>query len=96
MTWLRGFDASSVQGLIPYWQLSKDMRFAVLKAQQGNDGFDPYFERNALAAFDEGVEPFAYCFAYPLPEAGNPTRSPKAQAELFAAQTAQKECSQVG
>lgn len=86
---LRGIDASSVQGALPCKQLAADgIRFAILKAQQGNDGFDPWFERNMRSCFDHGIEPFAYCFFYPLPittpdGVTNPTRDPKHQAKLF-------------
>ena len=87
---LRGLDASSVQGALPYAELVKqDMRFVVLKAQQGNDGFDPWFERNMKAALDHGIEPFAYCFFYPLPVkdkktgALKPSRAPEEQAKRF-------------
>lgn len=80
---LRGLDASSVQGALPYKRLvDADMRFVILKAQQGNDGFDPWFERNMKGALDHGIEPFAYCFFYPLPVT-KPTRDPRYQAELF-------------
>ena len=64
---LRGFDASSVQGPLPYDKLGPEYRFVILKAQQGNDGFDPWFERNMKVGFDHGLEVFAYCFVYPLP-----------------------------
>lgn len=66
---LRGLDASAVQGALPYAELLSeiDASFVVSKAQQGNDGFDPLFERNVKAALDHGLEPFAYCFLYPLP-----------------------------
>ena len=81
---LRGFDASSVQGAIPFWLLSKDHRFCILKAQQGNDGFDPSFTRNVTEALKNGIEPFAYCFAYPLHDDGkHPGRDPREQARLF-------------
>lgn len=74
---LRGLDASSVQGLLKYETL-KDMSFVILKAQQGNDGFDPFFERNMKGAIDAGIEPFAYCFTYPIP-----SLDPVKQAQLF-------------
>jgi GH25 family lysozyme M1 (1,4-beta-N-acetylmuramidase) len=75
---LRGLDASACQDLLPYASLEADMRFVILKAQQGNDGFDPFFIRNVQGAIRRGLEPFAYCFAYPLPHL-----DPKAQAQLF-------------
>lgn len=79
---IRGLDASSVQGLLPYDQLAGKYEFVVLKGQQGNDGFDPFFERNAKAAFDHGIEPFSYAFTYPLPHL-----DPRAQAKLFVERT---------
>lgn len=85
---VRGLDASSVQGLLPFSQIKSkgyDLRFAILKAQEGNEHFDPAFEKNAKAAFAAGVQPFAYCFAYPLPTApgSDKGRDPKEQAKLF-------------
>lgn len=74
---LHGFDASSVQGLIPFDKIT-DARFVILKAQQGNDGFDPFFVRNAQAALAHGLEAFPYCFLYPLPHL-----DPRQQAQLF-------------
>lgn len=75
---IRGLDASAVQREVPFHLLGSEYKFAILKAQQGNDGFDPFFVRNADAAFDHGLEVFAYCFTYPLPHL-----DPKAQAALF-------------
>lgn len=63
------------------------MRFAILKAQQGNDGFDPSFGKNVTLALSEGIEPFPYCFAYPLPSNGTPGRDPREQAKLFVERT---------
>lgn len=89
MSYLKGIDASSVQGALPYKQLVEaGHRFAILKAQEGNGGFDPWFERNMQAALAHGIEPFAYCFAYPLPAGakadGTPIfgRDPKEQAKI--------------
>lgn len=81
---IRGFDASAAQGVIPWGRLDPSLRFAILKAQQGNDGFDPTFTRNVKGALETGLEPFAYCFAYPLPaKAGKTGRCPREQARLF-------------
>lgn len=75
---LRGFDASFCQGKLP-WSLIKDeYAFCILKGQSGNDGFDPSFEQGMKAAFANGLEAFAYCFAYPLPHI-----DPKAEAQQF-------------
>lgn len=80
---LRGLDASSVQGKLPFELLkASGYRFIVIKAQQGNDGLDPQFAANVKGAFSAGIEPFAYCFAYPLPHL-----DPKEQARLFVERT---------
>lgn len=77
---LRGLDAYAGQGALDYAALRReyDARFVILKAQQGNDGFDPMFERNWKAAVDAGFEPFPYCFLYPLDKI-----DPAAQAKRF-------------
>ena len=85
---IRGLDASSVQGPLPYDKLGPEYRFVILKAQQGNDGFDPWFVRNVRAGMSRGLEVFAYCFAYPLPDApGKVNRDPLGQAKLFVERT---------
>ncbi len=76
---IRGLDASSVQGLLPIQSLdAAGVRFLIHKCQQGNDGKDPYFERNVLSARNAGWRVGAYHFLYPLPHL-----DPKAQAEGF-------------
>lgn len=86
---IRGFDASSVQGVVPFAALAaQDLRFGIFKAQQGNDGFDPSFVANVKGALEVGIEPFPYCFAYPLPEkAGKVGRHPREQARIFVDRT---------
>lgn len=73
---LKGFDASSVQGKLDFCRLKAD--FVILKAQQGNDGFDSCFKANMESALAHGVEVLPYCFVYPLAHI-----DPKAQAKLF-------------
>jgi len=86
---LRGLDASSVQGRLPLDKLGPEFKFLILKAQEGNGGFDPRFAENAKAAMEAGLEVFPYCFAYPLPtidpKTGRrvPGRDPREQAKLF-------------
>jgi lysozyme len=84
---IRGFDASSVQGIIPFDKLPPDLRFGIFKGQQGNDHFDPNFKRNVRGALLAGIEPFAYAFAYPLPDNGNVSRGPEEQARMFVDRT---------
>lgn len=85
---IRGFDASSVQGVIDYGSLPAELSFVILKAQQGNDGFDPCFEANMRGALKYKIAVFAYVFAYPLPNRGPMTsgylygRDPREQAKL--------------
>lgn len=83
--YLRGLDSSSVQGDIPFDRLGPEYKFIICKTQQGNDGFDPKFSKNAEAALDRGLVVLPYCFAYPLPpgEGDHPGRDPKDQAALF-------------
>ncbi len=65
---IRGLDASSVQGALPIKALNDaGCRFLIHKCQQGNDGKDPYFERNVSAARAAGWKVGAYHFLYPLP-----------------------------
>lgn len=81
---LRGFDASAVQGELPFDQLKGKYSFGIFKCYQGNDGPDPNFEKNVRVAEAAGITPFAYCFAYPLPnKPGRPGRDPQEQARLF-------------
>lgn len=76
---LHGLDGSSVQGILPFDQLvATGIKFVILKAQQGNDGFDPDCIKNAEAAIAHGLTVFAYCFLYPLPHL-----DPREQARLF-------------
>lgn len=84
---IRGFDASSVQGVVPFAAMASvaGMAFVLLKAWTGNDGPDPTFARNCAGALAAGIEPFGYAFAYPLRDApGHPGRSPEEQARFFA------------
>lgn len=75
---LRGFDASSVQGKLPWDKLDPALRFAIFKCYQGNDGMDPWFWKNVKACLESGRVPGAYFFAYPLPHL-----DPRAQAQIF-------------
>lgn len=75
---LRGLDVSSVQGLLPVDKLGPEYRFLIHKAVQGNDGKDPFFERNIKAWEATGRVGGAYHFVYPLPHL-----DPKKQAQAF-------------
>lgn len=82
---LRGLDGSAVQGALPFDKLGPEYKFVILKAQEGNGGFDPWFARNAKEALDRGLVVLPYCFAYPLPNApgADANRAPRDQAKLF-------------
>jgi lysozyme len=81
---IHGLDASSVQGLLDVNALdAAGCRFLIHKCMQGNDGKDPFFERNIAAAKAKGWRVGAYHFLYPLPHL-----DPRKQAEgFFAAST---------
>ncbi len=85
---IRGLDASAAQGALPYDKLDPALRFVILKAQEGNSAFDPWFERNMRAGLAAGLHVFAYVFAYPIQNRGPMTsgyvygRDPKEQARL--------------
>lgn len=81
---LRGLDASSMQGRVPFKSLEDEYHFAIFRAQIGNDGFDPNFADNVKEALDHGIEPFPYGFAYILPPSiFSPSRDPKRQAAMY-------------
>ena len=82
---LRGLDAFSGQGQLDYPSLIREFNceFVILKAQQGNDGFDPMFEWNWKGAVDAGVEPFPYCFLYPLDKIDPATQAKRFIDEVF-------------
>lgn len=74
-----GVDASSVQGRLPIDSLAADgVRYVIHKCQQGNDGRDPWFDRNVAEARQAGLIVGAYHFLYPLPHL-----DPAKQAEGF-------------
>ncbi len=81
---IKGLDASALQGLLDIPALdAAGCRFVIHKCQQGNDGKDPLFERNIVAARAQGWTVGAYHFLYPLPHL-----DPAKQAEgFFAAST---------
>lgn len=57
------------------------VRFAFVKATQGNDGCDPRARENIAGCKSAGIYVGAYLFAYPLPERDDkPGRSPEDQA----------------
>jgi GH25 family lysozyme M1 (1,4-beta-N-acetylmuramidase) len=72
-------DASSVQGLLQIERLhAAGIRGLIHKCKQGNDGKDPFFERNIAAATAQGWYRGKYDFLYPLPHL-----NPEQQAEGF-------------
>lgn len=76
---IKGLDASSVQGKLNVDALDAyGVRFLIHKCQQGNDGKDPWYERNIAAAQAKGWTVGAYHFMYPIPKL-----DPVRQAEGF-------------
>jgi lysozyme len=76
---IRGIDASAVQGLLNIDALdAAGCKFLIAKCKQGNDGKDPFFERNIAAAMSKGWAVGAYHFMYPLPHL-----DPEEQADGF-------------
>jgi lysozyme len=61
------------------------VRGCYVKAQQGNDGPNPFFDQQVAALRDAGIAVGAYLFCYPLPdEAPHVARDPAGQVKLFA------------
>jgi len=79
MSYVKGLDASSIQGNLPIKGLYEDgCRFLIHKCKQGNDARDKFFDRNTDAAKAAGMYTGAYHFLYPLPHL-----NPEKQAEGF-------------
>lgn len=83
-----GVDVWSGYGNID-WVKARDegeVRFAIIKCTQGNDGVDPKFKANAKGCQDAGIPHAPYLFGYPLrDDPKKPGRSPEWQArKLYA------------
>jgi len=62
------------------------VRGCYVKAQEGNDGPNPYFDEQVAALKAAGIACGAYLLAYPLPDApGHVDRDPAGQVGLFGA-----------
>lgn len=80
----KGIDVSSVQGNVDYnWLAAQGITFVIVKCYTGNDGKDPFYEKNIKAAQDAGLKVGLYHFVYPLPASpAHPNRDPIGQANL--------------
>jgi lysozyme len=81
---VRGVDVSSVQGDVDFnWLVKQGIQFVIIKCYTGNDGKDPFYEKNLAGAAAAGLKFGIYHFIYPLPsDPAHPGRDPKAQAAL--------------
>jgi lysozyme len=77
-----GVDVHAGYGKIDWSRVAQSgVRFAIVKATQGNDGCDPRARENIEGCKAAGIYVGAYLFAYPLPERDDkPGRSPEDQA----------------
>lgn len=82
---IRGIDVSAAQGRIDWPRVAAaGFRFAYIKCGEGNeDRKDPTFDVNVAGALGAGLYVGAYYVGWPLPDNGNESRAPKAQAERF-------------
>jgi lysozyme len=92
MTSLRGYDLSSLQGVLSpdSWRAvahDPDVRFVSLRCGYGNNPHDPAFAANVAGARAVGLVVQAYHVGFPLrPDPAHPGREPEAQARAhFAA-----------
>lgn len=81
---IKGIDVSSVQTNIDWNAVAASgVQFCIVKCGNGNSGIDPNYIKYIAGAQAAGLRVLAYHFLYPLPpQAGNPSRSPKVQAQM--------------
>jgi hypothetical protein len=77
-----GIDVHNGYSRIDWGRVAQSgVRFAIVKATQGNDGCDPRARENIAGCKAAGIYVGAYLFGYPLPENdAKPGRSPEDQA----------------
>jgi lysozyme len=81
MVFIRGLDVSQIQGTIDWTAVAaQGYEFVFLRCYVGNNGPDNMYQANLIGAAAAGLKVGAYMFAFPLPENGNASRSPQAQA----------------
>lgn len=80
-----GIDVSAAQGRIDWQKVAgSGVRFAYVKCGEGNENrLDSTYAANVAGALGAGLFVGAYYVGWPLPENGDPSRSPRAQAERF-------------
>ena len=83
---IKGIDVSIIQGSIDWNAVAASgIEFCIVRCGVGNSGIDSNYSKNVAAAQTAGLKVAAYHFVYPLPpQAGNPSRSPVAQAQMHA------------
>jgi lysozyme len=81
---VRGVDISEVQQHVDFnWLVKQGFQFVIVKCFTGNDGKDPFYERNVAGATAAGLKVGIYHFIYPLPtDPAHPGRDAKTQAAM--------------
>ena len=81
---IRGVDISAVQQNVDFqWLVKQGFQFVIVKCFTGNDGKDPFYEKNVAGALAAGLKVGIYHFIYPLPsDPAHPGRDAKTQAAM--------------
>lgn len=81
---VRGVDISEVQQNVDFqWLVKQGFQFVIVKCYTGNDGKDPFYEKNVAGALAAGLKVGIYHFIYPLPtDPAHPGRDAKTQAAM--------------
>ncbi len=79
---VKGVDISEVQQNVDFnWLVNQGIQFVIVKCYTGNDGKDPFYEKNVAAAKAAGLKVGIYHFIYPLPtDPAHPGRDAISQA----------------
>lgn len=81
---VKGVDISSVQANVDFnWLVGQGIQFVIVKCFTGNDGKDPFYEKNIAGAKAAGLKVGIYHFIYPLPtDPAHPGRDALTQARM--------------
>lgn len=81
---VKGVDISSVQENVDFnWLVQHGYQFVIVKCYTGNDGKDPFYDKNIAGAKAAGLKVGIYHFIYPLPtDPKHPGRDALTQAKL--------------